>query len=87
MDNKAFATHVIKKFNESGLLEVRGETYKKAHYPNENIALQNWLEHKRISFVHEERLNSSFYSRELYGRIRSAFDSAEEIYFMLKEAL
>lgn len=85
--NKQYAKRVIVKFNKAGLLEVQGEKYKKACYPEEDIDLQDWLERKRISFMHEEGLSDVFYGRELLERILSAFDSAKEVYFMLKEAL
>ena len=87
LDNKHFAKKVIEAFNETGLLEIQGEKYKKAHYPNEDIVLQEWLERKKISFTHEENLSAVFYTREILDYIFSAFDSVNEAYFMLKEAL
>ena len=87
LDNKHFAVEVIKEFNETGLLEIQGEKYKRAIYTDEDIVLQEWLERKRISFIHETCLSSIFYKREILERICSAFDSAKEVYFMLKEAL
>jgi uncharacterized protein (DUF2461 family) len=87
LDNKHFVKDVTNKFNETNLLEMQGEKYKKGYYPEEDIILQEWLERKRISFIHEERLSSIFYERELLERILSAFDSVIDIYFMLKEAL
>lgn len=87
LDNKHFAKSVIKNFNETNLLEIQGEKYKKAYYPKEDVVLQDWLERKRIAFIHEENLNTIFYERKLLDCILSAFDSAREVYFMLKEAL
>lgn len=87
LDNRHFAKRVIEAFNETGLLEIKGEKYKRAYYPNEDIVLQEWLEHKRISFIHEENLSDTFYKREILDYIFSAFDSVNEVYFMLKEAL
>ncbi len=77
MDNKHYAKKVIQDFNEASLLEIQGEKYKKAYYPDEDIVLQKWLERKRIYF----------YKREILDYIFCAFDSINEVYFMLKEAL
>ncbi len=87
LDNKYYAKKVIKDFNEARLLEIHGEKYKKAFYPKEDIILQEWLERKRISCIHEENLSAVFYRREILNLIFLAFDSAKEVYFMLKEAL
>lgn len=87
LDNKHFAKKVIEDFNETSLLEIQGEKYKKAYYPKEDIILQEWLERKKISFTHEENLSAIFYEREILDYILSAFDSAKKVYFMLKEAL
>ena len=87
LDNRKFASEVIEKFSESNLLELQGEKYKILSYSDENVILQNWLERKRISFIHEEPLNQCFYKREILDCICSAFDSVMDVYFMLKEAL
>ncbi|MDE7327347.1 MAG: DUF2461 family protein [Lachnospiraceae bacterium] len=87
LDNKHSAKKVIEDFNKAGLLELHGEKYKKAHYPKEDIILQEWLERKRISFIHKENLGAIFYGREILNNILSAFDSVKEVYIMLKEAL
>ena len=87
LDNKRFASEVIEKFSRLNLLELRGEKYKTPSYTNENTLLQEWLERKRLSFVHAEPLNPCFYEREILERICLAFDSAMDVYFMLKEAL
>ena len=76
LDNKRFAKKVIEAFNETHLLEIQGEKYKKKYYSNE-----------RISFTHEENLSAVFYKREILDYIFWAFDSVNEVYFMLKEAL
>ena len=86
LDNKHSATEIIQNFNKSGLLEVRGEKYKRANYPDENSVLQEWLERKRLSFLQEEMLNRKFYDREILDCICSSFDSIKDVYFMLKEA-
>ena len=78
---------LIETFNETNLLEIQGEKYKRTYYPKEDIILQEWLERKRISFTHEENLSAVFYQREILDHIFSAFDSVKEVYFMLKEAL
>lgn len=87
LDNKRYAKRVIEDFNGAGLLEIHGEKYKKAYYPKEDIVLQEWLERRRIFCTHEETLSDVFYKREILNNIFSAFDSAREIYFMLREAL
>lgn len=87
LDNKHYAKDVIEKFNRDGLLEVRGEKYKRAYYSGENAVLQEWLERKRISFVQEDELSSVFYGRDMLNCILTAFDSVQDVYFMLKEAL
>lgn len=87
LDNRKFASEVIEKFSKSDFLELQGEKYKKMCYTGEDDLLQNWLERKRISFIHEEQLHLCFYKREILDRICSAFDSVKDIYFMLKEAL
>ena len=87
LDNKRFAKKVIEEFNEIRLLEIQGEKYKRAYYPEEDIILQEWLERKRISFTHEENLSADFYERKILENILSAFDSAKKVYFMLKEIL
>lgn len=87
LDNRNYVTGLIQKFNASGLLEVCGDIYKRPNYPNENNALRWWLEHKRISFMHEEPLNSQFYDRKIFDCICLSFDSVKDVYFMLKEAI
>ena len=87
LDNKHYAKRVIEDFNKAGLLEIHGEKYKKKSYPKEDIVLQEWLERKRISCIHEENLSAIFYKREILDCIFTAFDSVKEVYFMLKEAL
>ena len=56
-------------------------------FPDENAVLQEWLERKRISFVHEDELSNVFYGRDMLNCILAAFDSIQDVYFMLKEAL
>ena len=87
LDNRKFASEVIEKYSKSNFLELQGEKYKKLIYTGENVLLQNWLERKRISFIHEEPLNLCFYKREMLDYICFAFDSVMDVYFMLKEAL
>ena len=87
LDNKHYAKEIIEKFNKAGLLEVRGEKYKRAYYPDENEVLQEWLERKKISFVHEDELSNIFFGRDMLNCILTAFDSVQDVYFMLKEAL
>ncbi|MCM1174616.1 MAG: DUF2461 family protein, partial [Blautia sp.] len=87
LDNKHYAKKVIEDFNKAGLLDIHGEKYKKACYQKEDIILQEWLERKRISCIHEENLNAVFYEREILNYVFSAFNSVREVYFMLKEAL
>lgn len=86
LDNRHSAKKSVEAFNKAGLLEIHGEKFKRLHYPKEDAILQEWLEHKRIFFSHEEPLRAIFYRREILNTIISAFDSAREIYFMLKEA-
>ena len=87
LDNRHFAEAVIHKFSKSDFLELQGEKYKKLYYTGENALLQDWLERKRISFIHEEPLNPCFYERKILDCICSAFDSVMDVYFMLKAAL
>ncbi len=85
--NKRNSTKIIKEFNEANLLDVRGEKYVKSCYPNENKVLREWLEHKTLSYIHEESLNQTFYDRKLLNTVLCAFDSVKNVYMMLKEAL
>ena len=87
LDNRNSSTDIVQNFNAAGLLEVCGEMYKKPVCPDENSVLRPWLEHKRISFIMEEQLNPQFFERELLDVIRSSFDSATDVYFLLKGAL
>lgn len=87
LDNRNSSIDIVQNFNAAGLLEVRGEMYKKPVCPDENSVLRPWLEHKRISFIMEEQLNPQFFERELLDVIRSSFDSATDVYFLLKGAL
>ncbi len=87
LDNKYSAKEIISRFHEAGLLELQGEKYKRKCYPQEDAILQDWLERKRISLIHEECIGSAFYGRELLERILSAFGSAKDVYFMLKGSL
>ena len=87
LDNRNSSIDIVQNFNAAGLLEVRGEIYKKPACPDENSVLRPWLEHKRISFIMEEQLNPQFFERELLDVIRSSFDSATDVYFLLKGAL
>ena len=56
-------------------------------FPDENAVLQEWLERKKISFVYEDELSNVFYERDMLNCILNAFDSVQDVYFMLKEAL
>lgn len=87
LDNRHFAIETIQRFHKAGLLKVQGETYKRADYPKEDMVLRDWLERKRISFVHEETLTPEFFDRAIYDCLCSAFDSVKDIYSMIKEAL
>ena len=87
LDNKNFSKKAIIDFNKTGLLELMGEKYKKPRYQTEDSVLQDWLERKQISFIHEERIQTIFYEREILDQILSAFHSVKEVYFMLKEAI
>lgn len=87
LDNKHYAKEVIEKFNQAGLLETRGEMYKRANYPEEDIVLRKWLERKTLSFVHEGELSSTFFKRDMLYQILTAFDSVQDVYFMIKEAM
>ncbi len=87
LSHKRTAKKVIKGYRETGLLNVQGEKYKRAHYQEEDSALRDWLEYKTLSFVREEDLSVVFYEREILKCILAAFDSVKEVYFMLKRAL
>lgn len=87
LDNQYSAKEIIRRFHTTGLLEMRGEKYKKLYYPQEDAVLRDWLERKSISLLHEECIGDIFYRRELLERMLAAFDSAKEVYFMLKESL
>lgn len=87
LDNRHFAEEVVERFNEAGLLEVQGEKYKRENYSENDSVLREWLERKRISFVHKDELSSIFYRRDMLECILAAFDSVRDVYFMLKEAL
>jgi len=50
----------MQKFTSVGLLELQGECYKKAHYPEADLMLQPLLERKRLAFVKESVLNDIF---------------------------
>lgn len=54
---------------------------------NESIIGYYQAIRKKISFVHEDELSSVFYGRDILNRILAAFDSVQDVYFMLKEAL
>lgn len=87
LDNKYLAKEIIGKFHAAGLLEIQGEKYKRMCYPQEDTILQEWLERKKIFFVHEECIGDIFYGRKLLEQMLAAFDSAKDVYFMLKELL
>ena len=57
---KHYAKRAIEDFNEACLLKIQGEKYKKEYYSKEDIILQEWLERKRISCIHEEKLSPVF---------------------------
>lgn len=40
LDNKHFAQSVIENFNGTIFLEIQGEKYKRAYYPEKDIILQ-----------------------------------------------
>ncbi|MDE6516356.1 MAG: DUF2461 domain-containing protein [Acetatifactor sp.] len=87
LTHRHLAMDVAQKFHESGLLEMQGEKYKRANYMEENTVLQEWLDRRRISFIHEEILNSHFFKRDILECILAAYDSAKDVYFMIKDAL
>ena len=51
------------------------------------MILQEWLERRRISFVHEDELSDVFFGRDMLECMLAGFDSVQDVYFMLKEAL
>ena len=85
--NKRSATRIIEEFNRADLLKVCGEKYVKNCYQNEDRTLQEWLNCKSLSYIHEESLNHKFYDREILNTVLLAFDSTKNVYKMLKEAL
>ena len=87
MDNGQYAVQIIQQYNQTDLLEIRGEMYKRPNYPNENPILQPWLERKNISFIHEGDLDAAFFDREILNRMCASFESVKDVYFMLKEAV
>ena len=87
LENRKYASKVIEKFSKSDFLELQGEKYKRLSYTDESALLQDWLERKRISFIHKEPLHQCFYERKILDCICSAFDSVMDVYFMLKAAL
>lgn len=87
LDNKYSAIEAVQKFNEAGLLELQGELYKKAHYPEADTVLKPLLERKRLAFVKESALDETFFSRKLLEDMLAAYDSVQEIYQLMKEAL
>lgn len=86
VDNRHFSTKVIQQFNDAGLLYIQGEKYKRTAYQDENPILKEWLGYKNFSFVFEDRLTPIFFRRELLECICNAYDSAKDLYYMLKEA-
>lgn len=87
LNNKYYAEEMIERFNESGLLLLQGEKFKKTNYPDAGDILQGWLERKRISFYHEESMNESFFSRKMLEDMIAAYDSVKDVYEFIKESL
>ncbi len=88
LDHRHSVAGMVERFEESGLLQVLGERYLRCHYPEvEHPALRDWLEHKKIAWVHEQVLDPAFYARDILNQMCAGFDSAAELYFMGKEAL
>lgn len=87
LDNKYSAIDAVQKFNEAGLLELQGELYKKVHYPEADTVLQPLLERKRLAFVKESALDETFFSRKLLEDMLASYDSVQNIYQLMKEAL
>ena len=87
LDNKYSAIEAMQKFTSVGLLELQGECYKKAHYPEADLMLQPLLERKRLAFVKESALNETFFCRKLLEDMLAAYDSVADMYQLMKEAL
>ena len=87
LDNKYSAIDAVQKFRKADLLVLQGDLYKKQHYPEADSVLQPLLERKCLAFVWEGALDDVFFSRKLLEHMLTAYDSVEDIYHLMKEAL
>ena len=87
LDNKYSAIEAVQKFEQAGLLELQGESYRKERYPEADVLLKPLLEQKRLAFVKESGLDEVFFSRRLLECMLTAYDSVTDIYYLMKEAL
>ena len=87
LDNKYSVIEAVQKFEQAGLLNLQGESYRKEHYPEADVLLKPLLEQKRFAFVKESGLDEVFFSRRLLECMLAAYDSVTDIYYLMKEAL
>lgn len=87
LDNKYSAIDAVQKFKKAGLLELQGDVYKRDNYPEADPVLKPLLERKRLAFVKESVWNEAFFSRKLLENMLAAYDSVQDIYRLMKEAL
>lgn len=85
--DKKQAQKLIRTFYENNDMEISGEKYKTAHYPQESPLLREWLERRQLSFFHEEQMNPTFFERKLLEDMTASFRNMKEVYLFLKSVL
>ncbi len=87
LEDKKCSKKIIEAFNTVKPLDIYGEKYNRCNYPNEDKILQDWLERKNVTFMHNEPINPVFFKRQLLEDMISTYDEMKDVYFLLKEAL
>ncbi len=87
LEDRRKSQKIIEDFEASDVMKVCGIKYKKPYYEDEKEPLKKWLNMRTISFEHEEALNETFFSRKLLEEMLLAFREAQDVYFMIKDAL
>lgn len=85
--DKKQAQKLIRTFYENNDMEISGEKYKTAHFPQESPLLREWLEGRQLSFFHEEQMNPTFFERKLLEDMTASFRNMKEVSLFLKSVL
>lgn len=73
-------------FTNQSVFQMEGETFKKAHYRDQPLEKQNWLERRNIYFVHNSVDFPWLFSHDLASHLGEKFAFLKPVYEFLRDA-